>query len=62
MGRWIAAALALIATTAFARPSEEDIARLGGPELTPVGAERAGNAETAEVYAARMQKMRQLLL
>jgi hypothetical protein len=45
MARWIAAALALIATTAFARPSDEEIARLGGPELTPVGAERAGNAE-----------------
>jgi hypothetical protein len=28
-----------------AAPSEEEIARLGGPELTPVGAERAGNAE-----------------
>jgi hypothetical protein len=38
-------ALALAATAASARPSEEEIARLGGPELTPVGAERAGNAE-----------------
>jgi len=35
--------LLLAATTAFAGASEEEIARLGGPELTPVGAERAGN-------------------
>jgi hypothetical protein len=41
----LAAALALAATAAFAAPSEDEIARLGGPELTPVGAERAGNAE-----------------
>ena len=49
MARWTAAALAaalvLAATAAFAVPTEEEIARLGGPELTPVGAERAGNAE-----------------
>jgi hypothetical protein len=49
MARWtataLAAALALAATAAFAAPTEEEIARLGGPELTPVGAERAGNAE-----------------
>jgi hypothetical protein len=49
MARWtatpLAAALALAATSAFAGPTEEEIARLGGPELTPVGAERAGNAE-----------------
>jgi len=36
--------LLLAATAAFAGLSEEEIARLGGPELTPVGAERAGNA------------------
>jgi hypothetical protein len=46
---WVAtalvAALALAPTTGFARPTEEEIARLGGPELTPVGAERPGNAE-----------------
>jgi hypothetical protein len=41
----IAGALALAATAAFAAPTAEEIARLGGPELTPVGAERAGNAE-----------------
>ena len=49
MARWTAAALAavlaLAATAASAAPTEEEIARLGGPELTPVGAERAGNAE-----------------
>ena len=49
MARWtataLAAALALAATAAPAVPTEEEIARLGGPELTPVGAERAGNAE-----------------
>jgi len=41
----LAVALAMAATAALAAPSEEEIARLGGPELTPVGAERAGNAE-----------------
>jgi hypothetical protein len=49
MPRWtataLAAALALAANAALAVPAEEEIARLGGPELTPVGAERAGNAE-----------------
>jgi len=49
MPRWtfaaLAAALALAATATLGAPSEEQIARLGGPELTPVGAERAGNAE-----------------
>jgi hypothetical protein len=35
----------LAAPPAFAGLSEEEVARLGGPELTPVGAERAGNAE-----------------
>ena len=49
MAKWavtaLGAALALAATAAFAVPTEEEIARLGGPELTPVGAERAGNAE-----------------
>ena len=46
---WAAAALASVlvvaATAALAAPTDEEIARLGGPELTPVGAERAGNAE-----------------
>lgn len=41
----LGAGLTLIATSALANPSEEEIARLGGPELTPVGAERPGNAE-----------------
>jgi hypothetical protein len=47
MEKWAVTALgaALAATAAFAVPSEEEIARLGGPELTPIGAERAGNAE-----------------
>jgi hypothetical protein len=48
MAKWagtvLGAALGLGAV-AFAVPTEEQIARLGGPELTPVGAERAGNAE-----------------
>jgi len=35
----------LAASGALARPTEEQIARLGGPDLTPVGAERRGNAE-----------------
>jgi len=37
--------LLLAATSTLARPSDEEIARLGGPDLTPVGAQRAGNAE-----------------
>ena len=39
----LAGGLALAASTALARVSEEEAARLGGA-LTPVGAERAGNA------------------
>ena len=35
----------LAASPAFAGLSEEEIASLGGPKLTPIGAERAGNAE-----------------
>jgi hypothetical protein len=35
----------LAASTARAVLTEEEIARLGGPELTPVGAQRAGNAD-----------------
>jgi hypothetical protein len=38
-------ALLLLAAPALGQTSEADIARLGGPELTPVGAERAGNAD-----------------
>jgi hypothetical protein len=49
MAKWavvtLGAGLALAAVAALAAPTEEKIARLGGPELTPVGAERAGNAE-----------------
>ena len=49
MTKWavtaLGAALALAATAVFAVPTEEEIARLGGPEFTPIGAERAGNAE-----------------
>ena len=41
----LAAALLLVSNAAVAAPSEEQIARLGGPEFTPVGAERAGNAD-----------------
>jgi len=37
--------LILAATCAWARPTDEQIARLGGPELTPFGAERAGNGD-----------------
>jgi hypothetical protein len=40
----LAAGLAVAASTALARVSEEEAARLGR-ELTPVGAERAGNAQ-----------------
>jgi len=40
----VAAALSLVAQGAIAQLSAEDAARLGGDELTPVGAERAGNA------------------
>jgi hypothetical protein len=35
----LATALALAATAALAVPTEEQIARLGGPELTPIGAD-----------------------
>ena len=38
-------AMGTLSTTAPAAISPEEAARLGGPELTPVGAERAGNAE-----------------
>jgi hypothetical protein len=41
----LAAVLVAAATRAIAVPSGEEIARLGGPELTPMGAERAGNAD-----------------
>ncbi|MFC6672040.1 DUF1329 domain-containing protein [Marinobacterium aestuariivivens] len=37
--------LALGAPLALAKVSPEEAARLGGPELTPMGAERAGNAD-----------------
>jgi hypothetical protein len=40
----LVAGLALAASTALAKVSEEEAARLG-QELTPIGAERAGNAE-----------------
>ena len=39
------AALMLSTGVAFAGVSPQEAARLGGPELTPVGAERAGNEE-----------------
>ena len=38
-------AICLIASTAGAAISEQDAARLGGPELTPIGAQRAANAD-----------------
>jgi hypothetical protein len=38
----LVAGLALVTSTALAKVSEEEAARLGR-ELTPVGAERAGN-------------------
>lgn len=46
----VVAALGVATTLAVASPtmakiSAEEAARLGGPELTPVGAERAGNAD-----------------
>ncbi len=40
----VAGALGLIAQGAFADLTPEEVARLGGDELTPMGAERAGNA------------------
>jgi hypothetical protein len=39
-----AAALGLMAQAAFAELTQEQADRLGGDELTPIGAERAGNA------------------
>ncbi|EAQ97821.1 DUF1329 domain-containing protein [Congregibacter litoralis] len=41
----LAAALAISSLPGAAKISEADAQRLGGPELTPVGAERAGNAD-----------------
>ncbi len=41
----LCAVLATAALPVTAKISEEEAARLGGPELTPVGAERAGNAD-----------------
>ncbi len=38
-------AFLVASSSALARPTEEQISRLGGPELTPFGAERAGNAD-----------------
>ena len=35
----------LAATSVYAGISAEEAARLGGPEFTPTGAERAGNAD-----------------
>jgi len=40
----LALGLSLMATAVLAGSTEEEIARLGGPELTPIGAQRAGNA------------------
>ena len=40
----ILAALALLAQNAFAELTAEQAASLGGDELPPIGAERAGNA------------------
>ena len=37
--------LLLAASVAQARPTEEQIAKLGGPEFTPMGAQRAGNED-----------------
>ncbi len=39
------AAGSLVSTVTLAAISAEEAARLGGPELTPMGAERAGNAD-----------------
>src|SRR5210317_1314821 len=41
---WTLAALGLVAQGALAGLTQEEADRLGGDELTPVGAERAGNA------------------
>ena len=40
----ILAALGLVAQNAFAELSAEQAASLGGDKLTPIGAERSGNA------------------
>ncbi len=40
----LAGALGLFAQGAFAELTPDEVARLGGDELTPMGAERAGNA------------------
>ena len=39
------AAGSLVSTVTLAAVSAEEAARLGGPELTPMGAERPGNAD-----------------
>ena len=41
----IALGTCLLAAPALAKISAEEAARLGGEELTPMGAERAGNAD-----------------
>jgi hypothetical protein len=41
----VATALAGLPALSVAKISEQEAARLGGPELTPIGAERAGNAD-----------------
>jgi hypothetical protein len=41
----LALGFTLVASAAWAELTPQEIARLGGPELTPVGAQRAGNAD-----------------
>jgi len=52
------AALGLVAQSAIAGLTAEQAARLGGDELTPVGAERAGNAEgTIPAWTGGLQEL-----
>ena len=44
-GLLVASALLLVTSGSFAKTTPEKAAALGGPELTPIGAERAGNAD-----------------
>ena len=54
----ILAALGLVAQNAFAELSAEQAASLGGDKLTPIGAERAGNAAgTIPAWTGGLTKM-----
>ena len=55
---WTLAALGLVAQGALAGLTQEEADRLGGDELTPVGAERAGNAAgTIPAWTGGLQEL-----